>query len=324
MQDLSDLQNQVKELERRLENSKEIIQQSLSIAKEAKNREKKERVEKERLLEVETELQIKRLQENIQSLSNEIYRKEKSKDEISFDLHLSLPTKIDKRKELQAIVKDIAESNKLLKGQQRLLQSLEERQQKNEEMRIAATRGNVDEVQRLLDLNVSCNVADATGFNAFKYACRAGNLKVVKLMINFSDINNEQGRITPLYAALTNQHWHVVRYLASNGANVNFVNEVGRSCLHSACSLGSFEGLDILLEFGAIIDQVDRLGNTCLHYCVMSTMGLEDTCRLEMASLLIEKGAKVNIRNIDNFIPRDLAKINKMYSILELIDNQGS
>ena len=324
MQDLSDLQNQVKELERRLENSKEIIQQSLSIAKEAKNREKKERVEKECLLDLQTELQIKRLKENIQSLTNEIYRKEKSRDEISFDLHLSLPTKIDKRKELQAIVKDIAESNKLLKGQQRLLQSLVERQQKNEEMRIAATRGCVDEVQRLLDLNVSCNIADAAGFNAFKYACHAGNLKVVKLMINFSDINNEQGRITPLYAALSNQHWHVVRYLASNGANVNFTNEVGRSCLHSACSLGSFEGLDILLEFGAIIDQVDRLGNTCLHYCVMSTMNLEETCRLEMTSLLIEKGAKVNIRNIDNFTPLDLAKINKMHSILELIDNHDS
>ena len=331
---VTDLKTQIKVLERKLENSKKIAEASDRLAREAKTNEAKATSAyhalhsdfsrtAERLDVLEGQLQIKRLKTSIEAMTRNIKSKEKRRDEIKYDSYLKQPAKAEKRRELEKVTAELQELRKLLEGQQRLIISLVERQNLADELRRAATMGDLKTVKKLMTLNASVNSADMTGLCAFKYACAHGHLDIVQEMLPYADICNREGNRSPLHISIDHQQWKTAEVLITHGAKVNEMNEVGQSPLHIACSLRSVHGLKILLEKGANVNQQDRKGNSCLHYCTMQKVNDDSTSLIEMASLLLEKGASVRVKNLDGLTPHFVAKTHRMCSVAKIIQTKN-
>lgn len=90
--------------------------------------------------------------------------------------------------------------------------------------------------------------------------------KVVKLVRAFADVNGDGGKLTPLQLACYNSHFGISEFLIDCGANVNMVNEKGRTALHYACKYGSLKIVRLLIRKGANINPVDNHGNTPLYF----------------------------------------------------------
>jgi len=320
-----DLETQVKVLQRKLANSKMLNASTEQIAREARQREVntasacqtlKSDLSKtlERLDILEGQLQITRLQKSCALLEREIECKEKRVMEIKFDQDLHLPVKIDKRRELKRLDKELHDSNRLHEGQQRLLSSLVGRQNRLEEMRTAAANGDLDAVKSLMRQDVSVNTADSAGICAFKYACGQGHVAVVEEMIPVADVNNIDGRCSPLHIAVGYNRISVVEILVRHNARVNEPNESGESSMHIACQHGFLDVLKLLIDGGANVNQLNSRGDTSLHYCVQANRNIANLA--EMASLLLESGADDEVKNLDGLTPITIATTKRMHELV--------
>lgn len=93
----------------------------------------------------------------------------------------------------------------------------------------AAARNDVDEVRRLLMLGVSPDSTNEDGLTALHQCCIDDSGEMMKLLIDFgANVNaKDSEQWTPLHAAATCGHIHLVRYLISRGADLLAVNADG-------------------------------------------------------------------------------------------------
>ena len=143
---------------------------------------------------------------------------------------------------------------------------------------------------------------------------------LAKLLIERgADVNakNEDGE-TPLLIAATRDNFDLVELLIEHGADVNVKTVVGWAPLHSAASRNSLDMAKLLIEHSADVNaknemslgyaqwlieyghSVDVIGMTPLHSAAWSNS-------LDVAKLLIERGADVNAKDADDFTPLDRA-----------------
>ena len=95
------------------------------------------------------------------------------------------------------------------------------------------------------------------------------SLKTIDLLIsNGANINAKDfGDNTPLYVAAGSADKNVVEHLIEKKANVNVLNDIGKSPLFSASTTNTGEIVNILLEAGSQdLNARDIYGNTPLHY----------------------------------------------------------
>jgi len=102
----------------------------------------------------------------------------------------------------------------------------------------------------------SWNVEDKDSVELFLDAARFGDLSlVVDLYSQYSNKRVLEGRDefqnTPLHLASGNGHLEVVKFLVSQGANVNALNDAGNTPLHWAALLGELQVVEYLLSQGA-------------------------------------------------------------------------
>ena len=127
---------------------------------------------------------------------------------------------------------------------------------KNEELYYAALKGDLEEVQRILDLGVDINLLSSLGETPLYAASMMGKLPVVKLLLERgAHINqpNFNGNI-PLYGASYFNKIPTFEYLLEHGANVNQPNREGKTPLYAAATGGNKKLLTILLVNGAEIN----------------------------------------------------------------------
>jgi ankyrin repeat protein len=86
-------------------------------------------------------------------------------------------------------------------------------------------------------------------------------------------------------AAISNRP-HIIYHCLKKGVNLGH-SEVGADLFSAVANWGSSEVLGLLLDVGADPNCVDSRGKTPLYYAVAYG-------RLEMASMLVEKGAQAN------------------------------
>ncbi|OWZ13667.1 hypothetical protein PHMEG_00012962 [Phytophthora megakarya] len=133
---------------------------------------------------------------------------------------------------------------KLKNDNQQLLQDLYDGKTKEnvQSIREAAMRGNLDRVEKLLDMGFSVDSESVC------------------------DLDVETGRamgLTPLLAACQSGHLEIVRCLLSSGANVNHPHvKTGRTALMEAVSRAKPPVLKELLRYGARIHDEDVQGET--------------------------------------------------------------
>ncbi|XP_068162427.1 ankyrin repeat domain-containing protein 22 [Antennarius striatus] len=143
------------------------------------------------------------------------------------------------------------------------------------------------------------------------------------------NVQEEHTGDTPLIAACRRGNLKVVRYLLDNGADVHLTNKKQRTCLHYASRrtfslldylmisilmpillLGYFlllqkqrqnvNLMEALLDADADVDAVDYKGNAALHYVCQRK-------NQRLVPLLLQRHANSSIRNTEGETPLDIA-----------------
>ena len=123
------------------------------------------------------------------------------------------------------------------------------------------------------------------------YAAKNDRKDVMKLLLQKgADINkvNQEGK-TPFRFVVANSDKEMVEFLIKNGANVNAVDYNGDTILHAAVHNKRKEVVESLLENGAYINAVNTEGISPLHVAVAGGH------RGEVVGFLLENGADINL-----------------------------
>eukprot|EP01117_Protostelium_nocturnum_P014633 TRINITY_DN558_c0_g1_i1.p1 TRINITY_DN558_c0_g1~~TRINITY_DN558_c0_g1_i1.p1 ORF type:complete len:777 (+),score=268.84 TRINITY_DN558_c0_g1_i1:131-2461(+) len=200
-------------------------------------------------------------------------------------------------------------------------------------LHLAASKGNLYQVKKLLDLGVETDAKVDSGFTPLIIASGNGFPELVDIFLKYSP--DLEAKATPLRkTALTfatlGGHLEIVKKLIEHGANVctstssgnsplydasnvgnkklveyflslpqvdvNAAKTDGTKAIHAAASGGHLEIARMLLEKGATTEDRDNFGQTPLHISLWNTS-------MEMAKLLIEFGADVNAFDYDGGTP---------------------
>ncbi|XP_072160828.1 LOW QUALITY PROTEIN: uncharacterized protein [Bemisia tabaci] len=155
----------------------------------------------------------------------------------------------------------------------------------------------------LIQHGAEVNASNASGDTPLHFV---QNFHIAKALIekggNVNACNNEG--ITPLHTA---RNAAVAKLLLENGAELKAVTKDGKSVLHTAAEAdimdSRFKGVPGVAEFflqnGIDVDTVDNFGNTPLHLCGISE-------NLGVANVLLDNGAKINVRNKSNKRPIEM------------------
>ncbi|KAM0800737.1 ankyrin repeat-containing domain protein [Usnea florida] len=150
----------------------------------------------------------------------------------------------------------------------------------------AATAGNTDLVNSLLDSGVDLNIREDEGLTALPAAASNAHLDMVKLLLDRgADVNIHHGNA--LQAVARNGHLDIVKLLLDRGADVNIQDPFGGNALQKAAYWGHLDIVKLLLDRGADVNiQCEHHGNA-LEAAV--SYGY-----LDIIKQLLDHGADVN------------------------------
>jgi ankyrin repeat protein len=201
---------------------------------------------------------------------------------------------------------------------------------------LAARQGNSVAIRLLIDAGADIHV-DAVNGPVLITAAFEGQREIVEMLLDTGAEINATGSLwdddetTALMAAADRGHLDVVELLVERGATVNQLNSHGEFALHSAAAGGHPEVVRLLLENGADIDhqtkkayEIWAAGSSALHLAAHMGFGSRDN-KLEVARILIEHGAELNLEDEEGRTPLDIAgSKTEMAALLRAAGAQGS
>jgi ankyrin repeat protein len=165
----------------------------------------------------------------------------------------------------------------------------------------AVGRNSYDAAGYLLSKGADVGHRDKDGFTALHDAVGRGNIRVTELLIdNGADLNSAavNGFVPLSYAAWPENAAEIGQFLILRGAEVNpdpCKNNKACTCgpnfqtpLHHACQMGKVELAKILIDNGAKVNLFNADGQTPLHCAVKSG-------KPEIVKLLVDNGAFLNV-----------------------------
>jgi ankyrin repeat protein len=193
-----------------------------------------------------------------------------------------------------------------------------------------------------------------TPFETLIQACKDGDLaKVTQVVIRGAELNKKSpDDETPLFVAVQNNHKPVVEYLLSKGARIDEKNgPKGLTAFFKACFDGSLDIATLLSDAGADVNLKSSHGYTPLYAAVQNNhkpvveyllskgaridekngqtgaTSLYKACfngSLNIATVLVNAGADVNLKSTDGFTPLYAAVQNKHKPVVEYLLSKGA
>ena len=190
---------------------------------------------------------------------------------------------------------------------------------KRQALHIAASKGNVSFVQRLLTYGADVNSRDDDQRTALHWSATYGKSEMVDFLVNSGAAINvaQVDGFTPLHAATCLGHDHVCKVLLANGAEINRTDRDGWSAFHTAICYGHIKVVKTLLDSGASLTQRTNDEENVMHIAASSG-------RYEAAKLLYSKGVKINELNIHGYTPFYLAIYNNEYEMAKYLSQIGA
>ncbi|XP_024275241.1 ankyrin repeat and death domain-containing protein 1B [Oncorhynchus tshawytscha] len=164
----------------------------------------------------------------------------------------------------------LAASNGHLDAVQLLLKSFDTRDEVNKlgetALYLAAEAAHEDCVQALLEAGCDPNIVTMGQSSALHPVSEKGYTSLVKLLIENTaqmDLQNQHLQ-APLYLAVKNCHIPVIHTLLEAGCNVNITDHRSQTVLHVAAELARVDIVDMLLKAGMDLTLQDKQGKTAL------------------------------------------------------------
>ena len=196
-------------------------------------------------------------------------------------------------------------------------------------LEVAARRGNVTLVEKLLAQGASIDARDALNeddefhdgcaYTALQIAAFWGHLAMVNCLLDHgADINAARQTLgVPLQAALEADHFDVAEVLLSRGADIDKHWTMFGSCLQVFSERGHIEAVKFLLDRGANLEDPGGENGNALQ--VSCSAG-----RIDIVRILLDRGADVRApgRNLGNAL--QAASLGGNLEIVELLLRQGT
>ncbi len=170
----------------------------------------------------------------------------------------------------------------------------------------AAIAGDLEAVQRLLELGLPVDALDVQGCSALLRAAGGGHGEIVGRLLSVGADRSLSARTgaTPLSAAISMRHAPVVEQLLQAGADSNQALPGGVTPLMLAAALGLPEIAGRLLSQGADANRVDEQGLTALHCAALHAFTARDRPRvLALFDLLLQADLGADSANASGHTP---------------------
>ncbi|KAK6542310.1 hypothetical protein TWF694_006270 [Orbilia ellipsospora] len=128
----------------------------------------------------------------------------------------------------------------------------------------AVEKGYMEVCRNLINAKADVNARDIQRRTPLHIATAAGNSSIVELLLESGADSNVTNRkqSTPLHLGI--KHSEIVRLLLKHGADMEAKNSIQRTPLMLACASGYDISVEVLLQNGAAINEVDETGFTAL------------------------------------------------------------
>ncbi|XP_073740780.1 fibronectin type 3 and ankyrin repeat domains protein 1 isoform X1 [Callorhinus ursinus] len=169
--------------------------------------------------------------------------------------------------------------------------------------------------------NVKVDVPNKFGFTALMVAAQKGYTRLVKILVsNGTDVNlkNGSGKDSLMLACYAG-HLDVVKYLRRHGASWETRDLGGCTALHWAADGGHCNVIEWMIKDGCEVDAVDTGSGWTPLMRVSAVSGNQSA-----ASVLIEAGADVNMRDKDGKTPLMVAVLNNHEALVQLLLDKGA
>jgi len=170
-------------------------------------------------------------------------------------------------------------------------------------LHLAAHSGQEEIVQELVLLKADTNLQDQDLRTPLHVSCLNGSLEMCKVLIEGGESKpniQDKAHMLPLHFACVGGHYDIVEILLKNGATVEVV-EPKVQALHFAALGGHCRIAALLLDFAADVDlQTKRDNESALH--LAASRGRNGT-----VALLLWRNASVDVRNVHQCTPMHLA-----------------
>lgn len=201
----------------------------------------------------------------------------------------------------------------------------------------AAYRNDLDSVKELLlETKISVNIYNGYGIRPIHLAAANKNCDMIALLVaKGADVNViDNDNKTPLHYVFKPHNIlrlktcslkavEVVEKLFKAGANPNAQeNGYHFTPFYTALQTQTPDLLEILYLFvkaGFDPNIVDKWGNTSLHHCMRMKNIINSDKSLDWIKLLLDAGAKLDVKNRDGKIPRDMINRRLYPKIYELL-----
>lgn len=180
----------------------------------------------------------------------------------------------------------------------------------NTPLHVAATFGNLEMVQLLLDSGAEKHPRNSFGETALYHAAARAHRDIVNLLID------QEEAFSLILAAERNAKNTLERLLLA-GADPNMTNSRGFTPLTAGAYKGHAGVVKLLLESGAQPNKAMKYGDTPLHLAAKKG-------HIGMAKMLIEKGAVPNLTNIVGRTPLHAAAMRDNRETVKLLMDSGS
>ena len=191
-------------------------------------------------------------------------------------------------------------------------------------LHLAAHRGDLIELNRLLAQNMNVDLRDNYGRTALMVATFSRHSNVINLLIDAGANTGllENDRYDALTIAGVADFPDIVKLLIKRGVNPGLTTSIyDGTALIASAHLGHVEVVRALVEGGAPLDHVNNLDWTALIEAIV--LGDGGKRHTKIVQILVDAGANVNLADGDGTTPLALAKVRGYNEIAAVLTAAG-